>query len=126
MATIIIICAVLLIAFAVYRTIQKFRGKAKDSCCGGPEVRTAKKVDDTDESHYPYRYTLAIEGMHCSNCARTVENELNSMDGVWGRVNLGKNEALVLAKTPWTREEFAGALAPKDYTVIGFAEAKAM
>ncbi|MBQ9060250.1 MAG: heavy-metal-associated domain-containing protein [Firmicutes bacterium] len=124
MATIIIICAVLLIAFAVYRTIQKFRGKAKDSCCGGPEVKTVKKVDDTDESHYPYHYTLSIEGMHCSNCARTVENELNSMDGVWGRVNLGKNEASVLAKTERTREDFASVLSPKDYTVTGFAAAQ--
>ena len=119
MATIIIICAALLIAFAVYRTVQKFRGKAKSSCCGTPEVKTVKQVEDTDESHYPYRYTLSIEGMHCSNCARTVENELNSMEGVWGRVNLGRGEASVLAKTERTREDFEQVLSPKDYTVTG-------
>ena len=94
-AIIIIICAALLILFAVYRTVQKARGRSKSSCCGTPEVRTVKKVDDTDPSHYPYRYTLSIDGMHCSNCARTVENELNSMDGVWGKVDLGKKEASV-------------------------------
>lgn len=119
MATIIIICAALLIAFAVYRTVQKFRGKAKSSCCGTPEVKTVKQVEDTDESHYPYRYTLSIEGMHCSNCARTVENELNSMEGVWGRVNLGRGEASVLAKTERTREDFEQVLSLKDYTVTG-------
>lgn len=119
MATIIIICAALLIAFAVYRTVQKFRGKAKSSCCGTPEVKTVKQVEDTDKSHYPYRYTLSIEGMHCSNCARTVENELNSMEGVWGRVNLGRGEASVLAKTERTREDFEQVLSPKDYTVTG-------
>ncbi|MBQ9015521.1 MAG: heavy-metal-associated domain-containing protein [Firmicutes bacterium] len=121
MATIIIICAVLLIAFAVYRTIQKFRGKAKDSCCGTPEVKSVRKVEDTDRSHYPYHYTLSIEGMHCSNCARTVENELNSMEGVWGQVNLGRGEAKVLAKSERSREEFSKILARKDYTVTGFA-----
>ena len=119
MATIIIICAALLIAFAVYRTVQKFRGKAKRSCCGTPAVKTVKQVEDTDESHYPYRYTLSIEGMHCSNCARTVENELNSMEGVWGRVNLGRGEASVLAKTERTREDFEQVLSLKDYTVTG-------
>lgn len=123
MSTIIIICALILVAFAVYRTVQKFRGKAKSSCCGTPEVKTVKKVEDTDKSHYPYHYILSIEGMHCSNCARTVENELNSMDGVWGTVNLGKNQASVLAKSERTEEEFAGILAAKDYTVTGFQTA---
>lgn len=117
MSTIIIICAALLVAFAVYRTVQKFRGKAKSSCCGTPEVKTVKKVEDTDRSHYPYQYKLAINGMHCANCARTVENALNSMEGVWGHVNLGRNEATVLAKTAQTMDEFAAALDAKGYSV---------
>lgn len=54
MATIIVICAILLIAFAIYSTVRKMRGKAKSSCCGTSEVKTVKKVDDTDEPHYPY------------------------------------------------------------------------
>ena len=122
MSTIIIICAILLVAFAVYRTVQKFRGKAKSSCCGTPEVKTVKKVEDTDESHYPYQYKLAIDGMHCSNCARTVENERNGMDGVWGHVDLGRNEAKVLAKTARTMEEFAAVLDAKGYSVTQFNE----
>ncbi len=119
-AIIIIICAALLILFAVYRTVQKARGRSKSSCCGTPEVRTVKKVDDTDPSHYPYRYTLSIDGMHCSNCARTVENELNSMDGVWGKVDLGKKEASVLSKAERSEEDFAGILAAKDYSLTAF------
>ena len=115
-----IICAALLILFAVYRTVQKARGRSKSSCCGTPEVRTVKKVDDTDPSHYPYRYTLSIDGMHCSNCARTVENELNSMDGVWGKVDLGKKEASVLSKAERSEEDFAGILAAKDYSLTAF------
>ena len=82
MAALIIICAAALVIFAVYRTVQKARGKAKSSCCGTPEVITKKKVEDTDESHYPYRYKLAIEGMRCSNCAATVENTLDEIDGI--------------------------------------------
>ncbi len=69
MSTLIIIIGLLLIAYAVYATIQKARGKAKSSCCGTAETVMAKKVEDTDESHYPYRYYVGIDGMACSNCA---------------------------------------------------------
>ena len=121
MATaIIVICAALLVAFAIYRTVQKFRGKAASSCCGTPEVKNVTKVEDTDESHYPYRYTLAIDGMHCANCARTVENALNSMDGVWGKVNLGRNEASVLAKQEMSEAQFAVTLSKNQYKLKEF------
>ena len=119
-ATIIVICAVLLIAFAVYNTITKMRGKAKSSCCGGPEVKTVKKVADTDQSHYPYRYEVGIEGMHCSNCARTVENALNSMDGIWAGVELGRNRAVVRAKQEMTESDFIEALQDTSYIITTF------
>ena len=115
MDTIIIIAGVLLIVFALYQTVQRFRGKAKNSCCGSAEAVTLKKVEDTDVSHYPYHYLLSIDGMHCSNCAKTVENTLNGMPGVWGRVNLGKKEADVLAKAPVGSASFAEALTKKSY-----------
>ena len=117
MDTIIIIAGVLLIAFALWQTIQRFRGKAKSSCCGSAEAVTVKKVEDTDVSHYSYHYLLSIDGMMCSNCAKTVENTLNSIPGVWGRVNLGKKEADVLAKEPVEESSFAQALQKNSYTL---------
>ena len=122
MDTIIIIAGVLLIAFALWQTIQRFRGKAKSSCCGSAEAVTVKKVEDTDVSHYPYHYLLSIDGMMCSNCAKTVENALNSMPGVWGRVNLGKKEADVLAKIPVESASFAEVLKKKSYTLTACKE----
>ena len=116
-APIIIILAALLVVWAVFRTVQKARGKAKSSCCGTAEVVTAKKVADTDESHYPYRYKLAVDGMMCSNCARTVENALNELDGVWARVDLGRKEARVLTKIPRTQTDFAAPLSRHSYRV---------
>ena len=120
MATIIVILAILLIAFAVYNTIKKMRGKAKSSCCGGPEVKTIKKVADTDESHYPYRYEVGIEGMHCSNCARAVENALHEKDGLWATVELGRNRAIVRAKQEMTESDFAKALQNTSYNVTAY------
>ena len=120
MATLIIICAAALVVFAVYRTVQKARGKAKSSCCGTPEVITKKKVEDTDESHYPYRYKLAIEGMRCSNCAATVENTLDEIDGIWARVNLGRKEADVLSKQEMQQADFARVMGATSYKLVGF------
>jgi len=122
MATIIIICAILLIAFAVYSTVRKMRGKAKSSCCGGPEVKTVKKVADMDQSHYPFRYEVGIEGMHCSNCARAVENALHEKEGVWASVELGRNRAIVRTKQEMTESDFAKALQNTSYNVTAYKE----
>ncbi len=125
MDKVIIIVAVLLICYGVYATVQKFRGKAKSSCCGTPEVKAVRKVDDTDESHYPYRYDLTVEGMKCSGCASNVENSLDNLDGVWARVNLGKKEAKVLAKSEHSREDFEEALSKTSYKISDFREISA-
>ena len=122
-STIIILCAAALILFALYRTIQKFRGRARSSCCGTAEVVTAKKGEDMDASHYPYRYKLGIEGMHCSNCAKSVENVLNSMDGVWARVNLGRGQAEVLSKAVRDEEAFLKEMRKTSYRVVSFEQA---
>ena len=121
MTAIIVICAMALVAFAVYSTVKKMRGKSKSSCCGTPEVKTVRKVEDTDESHYPYRYTVGIEGMHCANCARAVENALNSMDGIWAGVELGRNRAIVRAKQEMTEGDFEKALSDTSYKLTTFS-----
>ena len=120
MTVIIVICAIILVAFAVYSTVKKMSGKSKSGCCGTPEVKTVKKVEDTDEAHYPYRYAVGVEGMHCSNCARAVENAFNSMDGIWAGVELGRNRAVVRAKQEMTQSDFAEALRDTSYQLTDF------
>lgn len=121
MDKLIIVIGALLIAFALWQVIRRFSGRSKgSSCCGSAEAVTVKKVEDTDASHYPYHYRLSIEGMMCSNCARNVENTLNSMQGVWGRVDLGKNEADVLAKEPVEKEAFESAFSETSYSLAGY------
>ena len=119
MPTVIIVVGLLLIAYAIYGTVKKAKGQSKASCCGSKETVVAKPVDDTDESHYPYRYNVAVDGMMCSNCAAHVQNALNKMDGVWARVNLGRHRAEVLAKAEMTEADFAAALKDTDYRVTG-------
>ena len=121
-AKLIIIAGVLLIAYALYGTVQKARGKAKSSCCGGAEAVLSKPVADTDESHYPYRYLVSIDGMMCSNCAANVENAINASGDVWANVNLGRKRADVLSKTEKTEADFVKALKGTNYKVVSFEQ----
>ena len=117
MDKLIIAAGVLLVVYAIWQTVQRFRGKAKSSCCGGAEAPARKAVEDTDESHYPYRCRLAVGGMRCSHCAVNVENALNALPGVWAKVQLQKNEADVRTKQPVAEETFAEALQKAGYTL---------
>ena len=119
-AKLIIIIGILLIAYAVYGTVQKARGKAKSSCCGSAETVLPKRVEDTDESHYPFRYIVTIGGMKCSNCAANVENAINAQGDTWAHVNLGRHRAEVLAKKEKTEDDFVRALKGTGYKVAGF------
>lgn len=121
-ANLIIIAGVLLIAYAVYGTVQKARGKAKASCCGTAETVLPRKVEDTDRSHYPYSYHIAIDGMKCSNCAVNVENALNASGDTWATVDLGRHQASVLSKAEKTEDDFVKALRSTNYRVTGFEQ----
>lgn len=124
-AKLIIIIGILLIAYAVYGTVQKARGKAKSSCCGSAETVLPKRVEDTDESHYPFRYIVTIDGMKCSNCAANVENAINAQGDTWARVNLGRRRAEVLAKKEKTEDDFVRALKGTGYKVASFEQTEA-
>ena len=122
-SVVIIVLTAALIVFAVYQTLQKVRGKSKmASCCGSGEAVKRKGAADRNENHYPYRYILTIENMKCSNCAASVENALNAVEGNWAKVNLGKKEADILSKLPRTEEDFVKALASTSYKVSGCKE----
>jgi hypothetical protein len=43
------------------------------------------------------------------------------MNGVWGKVNLGKKEAEVLSKQAVSEESFAHALYDASYTLTGYS-----
>ena len=122
-AKLIIIVGILLIVYAVWGTVQKARGKARSSCCGSAESVLPKPVADTDESHYPFRYFVSVDGMKCSNCAANVENAINAGGDTWAHVNLARHRAEVLAKSEKTEEDFTKALKGTGYKVTGFEQA---
>lgn len=118
MGTVIIIFGlIVIVVFAVKSIVHRIRFGS--SCCGERDAAPKKiKVHDKNKSHYPYSYVLSIDGMHCSNCVRHVENAFNSIDGVWAKVNLEKKEATVLSKNPFETADLEAIVSEEGYTVL--------
>ena len=121
MGTTIVIFVLAIIVVCAILSIRK-RIKYGSSCCGTHDAAPKKiKVKDKNKAHYPYTYTLTVDGMHCSNCARRVENALNSKDSVWAKVNLEKKSVLVRAKSQLKWEDFSTLINKAGYTLIEFS-----
>lgn len=121
--TVVIIILLGIIALAVYGTVRRIRHGS--SCCGEktpPEKKV--KVKDRNKASYPFTYRLKVDGMHCANCARRVENALNSMEGSWATVDLGNKEVALLRKSEATEQELTSVIAKAGYTVLSFEETK--
>lgn len=115
----IIISVILLViaALAVKSVIHRIRHGS--SCCGerdAPEKKIQPK--DKNKSHYPYKYLLSVDGMHCSNCTRHVENALNSIEGLWATANLETKSVSVLAKMKVEESAFEKEIQQAGYTVL--------
>lgn len=116
----IIIIAIVAVAFffAARRAGQTFSGK-RDCCSGakkdGAKTFPTRRIEDTDESHYPYVADLAMKGMHCENCARNVTNALDSVDGTWATVDLASGTAHVRSKKEIDEAALARAVKEAGY-----------
>ena len=121
MGTTIVIFVLAIIVVCSILSIRK-RIKYGSACCGTHDAAPKKiKVKDKNKAHYPYTYTLTVDGMHCSNCARRVENALNSKDGVWAKVNLENKSVQVRSKSELKSEDFSTLITKAGYTLIEFS-----
>ena len=102
---IVIVIIVVICVFAIYSYGHKMRHGG--GCCGSHEA-AEKKV----------KVTLTIDGMTCSNCSRRVENALNSLDGIWAKVDLGERKADVRLKQAPDNDALRHAVQDVGYTVL--------
>lgn len=118
---IIVVLLVLACIFSVKSYLKKLQG----GCCGGSGGPKEKKIKvaDRNAEHYPYQSVAVIDGMVCGNCATRVENALNSMDGVWAKVDLSKKQALIRSKTPLEEQAVRSAVRNQGYTVMKLEKA---
>ena len=84
---ILLILVICLLIFAVKGTIKHFKGDS--SCCGGSSnalVTPQKKLENSIIG----QKKINILGMHCENCERSIENELNKIDGLIAKADFKK------------------------------------
>ena len=112
----LLLAAVLILALLRVRK----RARSGGGCCGDrPETVQKTAVKDRNKSHYPYELTLQIGGMTCENCARRVENALNSLDGVWATVRIDSHTAHLRLKSAPDVEQLREAVRQAGYVVMG-------
>lgn len=105
---IIIIFILMVVAVGMKSGKKHFKGQG--GCCGGstykPKKKKLKKV--------LYEKVFLVEGMHCEHCKNRVEEAVNAIDGIAGKVNLKKGELKVSYEKPqedlviWEKIEKAG------------------
>ncbi len=125
--TIITILILAVIAVVAFITVRNYRKQLKEGCCGaggddGPGAEVEPK--DTNQDNYKYIADVKIEGMHCENCVRKVENAVNRIDGAWADVDLASNSAKILLKDPKLEKQIKMAIANNDFLVTGFSVAE--
>lgn len=119
----ILLLLAVLVGWAILHSVKK--AKRGGGCCGERE-ETVKRVTvrDKNRSHYPCQVRMEIGGMTCENCARRVENALNSLDGVWAKVDIGSHKANVYCKAAPDKEKLARAVQEAGYVATAISETK--
>lgn len=82
------IIAVIVVIGIIY-TVKHFKGEG--GCCGGGSYKPKKKK----LSKVLYQKTFKVDGMHCDHCKNRVEEVVNDIKGVAGKVDLKKGELTV-------------------------------
>ena len=78
-----------IVVIGVLYTVKHFRGES--GCCGGGSYKPKrKKLSDVK-----YKKTFKVGGMHCEHCKSRVEEAVNDIKGIAGRVDLKKGELTV-------------------------------
>ncbi len=117
--TIVIIILVLIVVAAVYGTVHRI--KYGSSCCGEHDAEDKKvRVKDKNKKNYPYTYVLNVDGMHCSNCARRIENAFNKTEGRWAEADVGRKEVILRTKREESERDLSGIVSGAGYTMLAF------
>ena len=78
-----------IVVLAALSSIKHFKGEG--GCCGGGSYKPKKKK----LKGVKYQKTFKIGGMHCEHCKTRVEEIVNDINGVAGKVDLKKGELTV-------------------------------
>lgn len=105
------IIAVIVVIGIIY-TVKHFKGEG--GCCGGGSYKPKKKK----LSKVLYQKTFKVDGMHCDHCKNRVEEVVNDIKGVAGKVDLKKGELTVSYAEDISDEIIVARITKAGYEVI--------
>ena len=114
---IIVAVIVLAVGFGIDSAVRHFKGQG--GCCGGGSSYRPKKKR---LSEIRYQKIFTVEGMHCEHCKRRVEEVVNNIQGVAGRVDLKRGELTVSYAEDVADEKIRSKIERAGYTVSGIRE----
>ncbi|HAK68654.1 MAG TPA: ATPase P [Treponema sp.] len=118
MGTFFVILILLLVAALAVKSIVH-RIRHGSACCGERDAPEKKiKVADKNKENYPYTYIMSVDGMHCSNCTRHVENALNKTEGIWATASLEKKSVTIRSKKQLEKTVLEKIVSTSGYTPL--------
>lgn len=104
---------VVVIILAAGSSLKHMKGQG--GCCGGGD--SVEKVKRKKFAEVFTTKRMLVEGMHCDNCRKKVENTLNSLEHVSAKVNLAQKEATIQLETDVADEILIHAVEKAGYQV---------
>ncbi|MGM9647186.1 MAG: heavy-metal-associated domain-containing protein [Eubacteriales bacterium] len=101
-----------LIAAGIYSTIKRIRSKT--GCCSSGGYRLRRKRLKNVISQKTFR----VDGMHCAGCRARVEEIVNDIHGISGKVDLKKGELTVFYAEAVEDDLIRSRLAKAGYFII--------
>lgn len=112
MENIVLILLLIAAAFAaLVPTLRHFKGQG--GCCGGSDYRVKRKK----LKNVLYTHTFSVEGMHCEHCKGRVEEIINDMEGLAGKVDLKHNTLTISYSRDMATDGIAARLKRAGYTL---------
>lgn len=119
----IILILIIVIGGAVWGTVRRIRYGS--SCCGEHDPAPKKiRVSDRSKKNYPFVYELSVDGMHCGNCARRVENAFNLKEGCWAEADLANRMVTLRSKRSLDEEFCSSIVSGAGYTMLSMKNKK--
>lgn len=107
----IIIAIIAVVAyFGAASTAGHFKGQG--GCCGGSYKPQRKKLKNV-----LYQKKFKVDGMHCDHCKNKVEEVVNDIKGIAGKVNLKKGELTVFYAEEVDDEQIKARIEQAGYKV---------
>ena len=101
-----------IVVIAVISSVKHFKGEG--GCCGGGSSYKPKKKK---LSGVRYQKVFLVDGMRCDHCKNRVEEVVNDMSGIAGKVDLKKGELVVSYAEDVEDETIKARIERAGYTV---------